>query len=133
MVRGEESPYSQPAIDQLRAKFREAVPLLEFTTETPTVSKETLREEVIKALEEEKLKEIAAKYHVPIEQVRTVMRSKAKNLGSYLRNRRPQPTGAAQMANIVNARLRKSSAKTSCLNCWLTVGLSSLHCLQGSA
>lgn len=31
-VRGEEAPYSQPAIEQLRAKFREAVPLLEFTT-----------------------------------------------------------------------------------------------------
>jgi hypothetical protein len=71
--------YSQPAIDQLREKFREAVPLLEFTVEAPSVTKETLREEVMKALEEEKLKEIAAKYHVPIEQVRTAMRSKAKD------------------------------------------------------
>lgn len=32
-VRGEEAPYSQPAINQLRAKFKEAVPLLEFTVE----------------------------------------------------------------------------------------------------
>jgi hypothetical protein len=79
MVRGEESPYSQPAIDQLREKFREAVPLLEFTSEAPTVSKETLREEVMKALEEEKLKEIAAKLHVTVEQVKTAMRSKAKD------------------------------------------------------
>lgn len=32
-VRGEEAPYSQPAIEQLRDKFKEAVPLLEFTSE----------------------------------------------------------------------------------------------------
>lgn len=48
-VRGEEAPYSQPAIEQLRAKFREAVPLLEFTSETPAISKEL--DERIKALE----------------------------------------------------------------------------------
>jgi hypothetical protein len=48
-VRGEEAPYSQPAIEQLRAKFREAVPLLEFTSEVPAVSKEV--EERLKALE----------------------------------------------------------------------------------
>jgi len=39
-VRGEESPYSQPSIEALRKKFREAVPLLEFTSEAPAVSKE---------------------------------------------------------------------------------------------
>jgi hypothetical protein len=33
-VKEEEAPYSQPAIEQLRMKFREAVPLLEFTSET---------------------------------------------------------------------------------------------------
>lgn len=32
-VRGEEAPYSQPLIDQLRAKFREALSQLEFTSE----------------------------------------------------------------------------------------------------
>jgi hypothetical protein len=48
-VKGEEAPYSQPAIEQLRAKFREAVPLLEFITEVSTVSKEV--EERLKALE----------------------------------------------------------------------------------
>lgn len=48
-IRGEEAPYSQPAIEQLRAKFREAVPLLEFTSEVPAVSKEV--EERLKALE----------------------------------------------------------------------------------
>lgn len=39
-VRGEEAPYSQPAINQLKEKFREAVPLLEFTSDRPQVPKE---------------------------------------------------------------------------------------------
>jgi len=39
-VRGEDAPYSQPAIEQLRAKFREAVPLLEFTSEKPATDLE---------------------------------------------------------------------------------------------
>jgi len=33
-VRGEEAPYSRPAIEQLRAAYKEAVPLLEFTQST---------------------------------------------------------------------------------------------------
>jgi hypothetical protein len=53
-VAGSENPYSRPNIEALRAKFREAVPLLQFITETPTIDKETL--ERISALEE-KLKE----------------------------------------------------------------------------
>jgi hypothetical protein len=48
-VRGEEAPYSQPAIKDLREKFREAVPLLEFTSETQGVAKEL--EQRVKALE----------------------------------------------------------------------------------
>jgi len=39
-VKGEEAPYSQPAINQLKEKFREAVPLLEFISERPQVPKE---------------------------------------------------------------------------------------------
>jgi len=39
-VKGEENPYSLPAIQQLREKFQEAVPLLEFTSEKPSVSGE---------------------------------------------------------------------------------------------
>lgn len=42
-VRGEESPYSQPAINQLRAKFREAVPLLEFTSEASGAFEDRLK------------------------------------------------------------------------------------------
>jgi len=44
MVRGEEAPYSQPAIEQLRAKFREAVPLLEFTSETAGAVEDRLKD-----------------------------------------------------------------------------------------
>jgi len=50
-VRGEEAPYSQPAMEQLRAKFREAVPLLEFTSDRPAVPKEV--QEKLAALEAE--------------------------------------------------------------------------------
>jgi len=39
-VSGEEAPYSLPAKQQLREKFREAVPSLEFTTEEREASKE---------------------------------------------------------------------------------------------
>ena len=39
-VRGEESPYSQPEIEKLRAKYREAVPLLQFTTEEKLTKEE---------------------------------------------------------------------------------------------
>jgi hypothetical protein len=54
-VRGEEAPYSQPAIEQLRAKFKEAVPILEFTVEQkPSVPKEV--QEKLDALAEEQRK-----------------------------------------------------------------------------
>jgi hypothetical protein len=75
-VKGEESPYSQPAIEQLRTKYAEAVPLLEFTSEKPTVSKEAIKDEVLKALEDATLKPIADKYHLTLEQVKTMMRQK---------------------------------------------------------
>jgi hypothetical protein len=49
-VSGSESPYSRPNIEALRAKFAEAAPLLEFTSEASTVSKEV--EQRLKALED---------------------------------------------------------------------------------
>jgi len=58
---GAEAPYSQPAIEQLRAKFREAVPILEFTSsEVPAVPKEVL--DRIEKLETERA-EIRRQYH----------------------------------------------------------------------
>jgi hypothetical protein len=43
-VKGEEAPYSQPAVEQLRAKFREAAPLLEFTSETSGAVEDRLKD-----------------------------------------------------------------------------------------
>ena len=52
-VRGEEAPYSRPAIEQLRAKFSEAVSLLEFTGLESTGAKEAARTAHIRYLVEE--------------------------------------------------------------------------------
>jgi len=41
-VRGEENPYSRPAIEQLRAAYKEAIPLLQFI-EAPMISEEDRR------------------------------------------------------------------------------------------
>jgi hypothetical protein len=92
-VRGEESPYSQPAIEQLREKYREAVPLLEFTSEKPTVTKEMIREELMKVQMEEQLKAVADKLHIPLEQVKMAYRSKKGDLEAavkMLRKRQPE-------------------------------------------
>jgi hypothetical protein len=43
-VKGEEAPYSQPAIEQLREKFQEAVPLLEFTSEESKILEDRVKE-----------------------------------------------------------------------------------------
>ena len=53
-VRGEEAPYSQPSIEQLREKFKDVVPLIEFTSERPVIPKEV--QEKLAALEEEQRK-----------------------------------------------------------------------------
>lgn len=39
-VKGEESPYSQPEVEKLRAKYREAVPLVQFTVEEKGLTKD---------------------------------------------------------------------------------------------
>jgi L-amino acid N-acyltransferase YncA len=52
-----------------------------------------LREEVVSALEDEKLKAIAEKYHVPIEQVKTAMRSKTKDWEKLLAKRKTETDG----------------------------------------
>ncbi len=42
-VREEESPYSQPEIEKLREKYKEAVPLLQFTTTKAVSSEDDIR------------------------------------------------------------------------------------------
>jgi len=48
-VRGEDAPYSQPAIEELRAAYREAVALLQFTEPTEMVELKR-RQEVVEEL-----------------------------------------------------------------------------------
>jgi hypothetical protein len=61
-VKGEEAPYSQPQIEQLRAKFREAVPHLEFTSETSGAVEDRLKDlEKFKASLTPEQKETAAR------------------------------------------------------------------------
>lgn len=50
-VRGEEAPYSQPAIDQLRAKFREALEFLQFTSEDTGLEQRLKRQERISKIQ----------------------------------------------------------------------------------
>lgn len=60
-VKGEEAPYSRPAVNQLKEKFREAVPLLEFTSDRPQVPKEV--QERLAQMEAEQ-KELKRKYGI---------------------------------------------------------------------
>jgi len=48
-VRGEENPYSRPAIEQLRAAYKEAIPLLEFTQPTQIMELQK-RQEIVEEL-----------------------------------------------------------------------------------
>jgi hypothetical protein len=48
-VRGEESPYSRPAIEQLRSAYKEAVPLLEFTQPTQLIQIQR-RQEIVEEI-----------------------------------------------------------------------------------
>jgi len=65
-IRGEENPYSRPAIEQLRSAFKEAVPLLQFTTETELDSlkkRQEAIEQIVKGLTPEQ-KELMATHGI---------------------------------------------------------------------
>jgi hypothetical protein len=81
-VRGEESPYSQPAIDDLRKKFREAVPLLQFTIE-PLIPKDV--QERLAALEAEQT-ELKQKYGIYRERGRKPKKRKTETDGGDCTN-----------------------------------------------
>ena len=76
-VRGEEAPYSQPAIEQLRAAFREVVPKLQFLTiAEPVISREEIRAEMAEMLPPEYWERLAKKYKKPVEWIKKMWRSK---------------------------------------------------------
>jgi hypothetical protein len=56
-VRGEDSPYSQPLIEQLRETFREAVTQLEFTSDRPLVPKEVQERMAVLETEQRELRQ----------------------------------------------------------------------------
>ena len=75
-VRGEEAPYSKPEIKKLRAAYKRAVTLLQFTVavEKPKVT----REEIISKLPEEVLEPIAREHKISVGDIRRVMMRKVK-------------------------------------------------------
>ena len=77
-VRGEEAPYSQPAIEQLRAAFKEAVPSLQFLTTPaePTVTREEIRADMAELIPPEYWQKLAAKYGKPVEEIKRMWRLK---------------------------------------------------------
>ena len=78
-VRGEEAPYSRPAVEQLRSKYLEAVPLLEFTQQTQLAELQKRQdeiEEIVNGLSAEQ-KEKMERYGLTIK----------KRLGSLLKKR----------------------------------------------
>ena len=78
-VRGEEAPYSRPAVEQLRKAYSEAVPLLEFTQPTQLMElqkRQEAIEQLVGGLTVEQ-KETMEKYGLRIE----------KHLGSMLKKR----------------------------------------------
>jgi hypothetical protein len=50
-VRGEEAPYSRPAVEELRRAYREAIPLLQFTSETELMELKKRQEAVEQLIE----------------------------------------------------------------------------------
>jgi len=68
--RSEEAPYSRPAIEQLRAKYREALPELEFLTQTAPVNNSSI--EKVKA-EKFALEKKIAKLEAAITEIRDAM------------------------------------------------------------
>ena len=86
-VRGEEVPHSQPAIGQLREKFREAVPLLQFTVE-PLVPKEI--QDAI-ATHEEESKKLKTQYG---------MREKRRKLEAKMKRPRPNNSRIGDLMNL---------------------------------
>jgi hypothetical protein len=121
-VRGEEAPYSQPAVDQLRTKFKEAVPLLEFTSEKTEISKTEKRVQDImdrlrfEGLPEEQLAQIELivrkSNKQQIEKYDT--REGLQNLTAMTRPKKPEKTNEDDCQKIIE----ESELETYIQNRW---------------
>jgi len=69
-IKGEEDPYSQPAIEELRIDYAKALDDLEFQIEKPAIKPEDVRKEIINAIPDEEIKPIADKYGISISEAR---------------------------------------------------------------
>ena len=78
-VRGEEAPYSKPAIEQLREKFKEAVPLLEFTTDRRTSVPKEVQEQL--AALEARMRELKAEHGILYRKGVSEPKHRKKNAG----------------------------------------------------
>jgi hypothetical protein len=80
-VKGEEAPYSQPAIEQLRAKFAEAVPLLQFTSEASTTLESRVKDlEKLTASLTPEQQELIKKTGIQLRQTKTLSKEKRARL-----------------------------------------------------
>jgi hypothetical protein len=71
-VAGEENPYSQPKIEELREAYRTALPYLDLS-EKPTLTKEDIRKEVASTIPDSVLEPIARSKGLTLEQLRIFM------------------------------------------------------------
>lgn len=74
-VKGEEAPYSRPAIEQLRAAYKEAVPLLEFTQPTQITELQKRQEE---EREIQNLINSAKLLGIPEEEIQVLLKERGK-------------------------------------------------------
>jgi hypothetical protein len=71
-VAGEENPYSQPKIEELREAYRTALPYLDLG-EKPALTKEDIRKEVASTIPDSVLEPIAKSKGITLEQLRMFM------------------------------------------------------------
>jgi site-specific recombinase XerD len=71
-VAGEENPYSQPKIEELREAYRTALPYLDLS-EKPSLTKEDIRKEVASTIPDSVLEPIARSKGITLEELRILM------------------------------------------------------------
>jgi hypothetical protein len=86
-VRGEDSPYSKPAVEQLRNKYRDALPGLEFLTPTNTATCEVERVKAKNMVLQERITKMEQKMDI-------LMELEKRN-------------GGVNLANLLEAELKK--------------------------
>jgi hypothetical protein len=102
-VKGEENPYSQPKIEQLRSAYREAIPLLDLgVTPLAEIKK---RQEVVEALTNKLMrgepfngqdKENIGRYHIMLTQEKVMKPDELKKVEKEIRRQTKHNGGDCQ-------------------------------------